>query len=206
MCFAALFDLLECKRRLMRLSNCFSYVLAAALVLPAGLQAADHTCNPGVPTPESYTHDFSKEADQLLTNIRTQAYAVKEDADGLGILSRFNDVSWERDSGRLARVREYVNAMGEDLCRLDQIRRVALPWQRQEIDRITPSVIELANSTQSAIKLLDHHEQNFWATNLPNDMDAIFNEANRIHNTTLREEQYAKGPSGSSPSSTSTGM
>lgn len=190
----------------MRLSNCFSYVLAVALVLPAGLQAADHACNPGAPTPESYTHDFAKEADQLLTSIRTQASAVKEDADGLGNLSRFNEVSWERDSGRLARVREHVNAMGETLCRLEQIRRVALPWQRQEIDRITPAVMELANTTQSAIKLLNHHEQNFWATNLPNDMDAIYNEANRIHSTAVQQYQYAKGPTGSSPSSTSTGM
>jgi hypothetical protein len=190
----------------MRLSKCFSYVLAVALVLPAGLLATDHNCNSGAPTPESYTHDFAKEANQLLSRIRSQAYAVKEDADGLGTLSRFNEVSWERDSGRLASIRQHVNAMGETLCRLQQIRRVALPWQRQEIDRITPAVVELVDSTQSAIKLLANHELNFWSTNLPNDMNDIYNEANRIHSTTLREYQYAKGPTGSGASSTSTGM
>lgn len=190
----------------MRLSQCFSYLLAVALVLPAGLQAADHACNPGAATPESYTHDFAKETDQLLTSMRIQAYAAKEDADGLGNLSRFNEVSWQRDSARLARIREHVNTIGETLCRLEQIRLVALPWQRQEIDRIAPAVTELADSTQSAIKLLNSHEHNFWATNLPDDMDAIYNEANRIHSTAVQQYQYAKGPTGSSPSSASTGM
>jgi hypothetical protein len=190
----------------MRLSKCFPYILAAALVLPAGLLAADHSCTSGAPTPESYTHDFAKEANQLLNSLRIQADAVKRDSAGVANLSRFDETDWESNSYDLARIREHVNAMGKTLCRLNQIRTAVLPWQRQEIDRITPALVELADSTTSAIKLLGKHEQNFWATNFPNEMQDIYNDANRIESSAVRESVYAKGPSGSGTNSTSTGM
>lgn len=190
----------------MRLSNCVSYVLAAALLLPVGLLAADSNCKPGPTTPESYTHDFSKEADQLLTNIKDQAATVKRDADGMASLSRYNEVDWEMSADRLATIRADVNAMGKSLCRLDEIRSAVLPWQRQEIDRIRPALVELADSTTSAIKLLDNHEKNFWATNFPNEMSYIYKDAGRIDSASVVQNVYAKGATGTSSSSTASGM
>jgi hypothetical protein len=189
----------------MGLSKCVSYILAAALFVPAGLLAADHNCNPAAPTPESYTHDFAKEADQLLTQVRSQAYDVKTDADGLATLSRFNEIDWRSNSERLNEIRDHVNAMGETLCRLDQIRSAVLPWQQQEIDRIRPALVELADSTESAIKLFNDHQETFWATNFPNEAADIYNEASRIHRTVMLQPVYAQGPTGSS-ASTPSGM
>jgi hypothetical protein len=208
MYFAALFDLLECKRRLMRLSNCVSYVLAAALLLPAGLLAADHNCTSGAPTPESYTHDFAKEADQLLTRVQHQAYRVRTDADGMANSSRFDELDWQTNADQLNNIKRHVDAMGKTLCRLDQIRSAVLPWQRKEIDRITPALVELADTTTSAIKTLSTHQQTFWATNFPNQMADIYKDANRIQNNVNLESLYAKSSTGpsSSSSSTSTGM
>jgi hypothetical protein len=190
----------------MRLSNCVSYVLAAALLLPAGLLAAGHNCNPGAPTPQSYNHNFAKEANQLLTNIKDQAAAVKKDAGGMALLSRFDEVDWEMNADRLTTIRADVNAMGKSLCRLNEIRSAVLPWQRQEIDRITPDLIELADSTTSAIKLLGKHERSFWATNFPNEMSYIYKDASRIESASVLRNEYAKGPTGTSSSSTSSGM
>jgi hypothetical protein len=179
--------------------------LAAALFLPAGLLAADHNCNPAALTPESYTHDFAKEADQLLTQVRTQAYEVKKDSDGLATLSRFNQVDWQSNSESLNDIREDVNAMGKTLCRLNQIRSAVLPWQQQEIDRIRPALVELADSTGEAIKLFNAHEETVWATDFPQEITDIHNEASRIHDTVRLQPVYAKGPTGSS-ASTPAGM
>ncbi|MFB3921076.1 MAG: hypothetical protein ACE145_05105 [Terriglobia bacterium] len=189
----------------MGLSKCVPTILAAALFLPAGLLAADHTCAPAAPTPESYTHDFVQEANKLLTQVRDQANDVKREADGLATLSRFNEIDWRDNSERINEIRDHVNAMGRDLCRLDQIRGAVSPWQQQEIDRIMPTLVELADSTESAIKVVNAHQTTFWATDYPNEAANIYNEASRIDNTVSLKPEYAKGPANST-ASTPSGM
>ena len=189
----------------MGLSKCVPSILAAALFLPVGLVAADHNCNPGAPTPESYTHDFVDEANQLLTQVRTQAYDVKTESDGLATLSRFNEIDWRDNGERINEIRDHVNAMGDTLCRLNQIRSAVAPWQQREIDRIMPAAVELADSTKSAIKLFNSHQTNFWATNFPNDAADIHNEASRIDSVAKPVAVYAKGSPGTS-ASTPSGM
>jgi len=176
----------------MRLSSCFSYVLAAVLVVPAGLMASQQPCQTSAPTALSKTWNFPKEATELLKDVRAKAYAVGSDAEGLASLSRFDDVSWERNSSHIERIRDEVNAMGKDLCRLQEIRPVALPWQQREIDRITPKLQDMATQTQNSIKLLNANEHTFWATNFPNDMAAIRTDATQIYRSVVREIQYAK--------------
>jgi len=176
----------------MRLSDCFSYLLAAVLVVPAGLMASQQPCQTSAPTALSKIWNFPKEATELLKEVRPKAYAAELDAEGLASLSRFNDVSWERNSGHIERIRDEVNAMGKDRCRLQEIRRVALPWQQREIDRITPRLKDMATQTQDAIRLLNTHEHTFWATKFPDDMAAIRTDATPIYRSIVREIQYAK--------------
>lgn len=176
----------------MRLSNCFSYVLAAVLVVPAGLMASQQPCQTSAPTAQSKTWNFPKEATGLLKDVRTKAYAAELDAEGLASLSRFDDVSWERNSSHIERIRDDVNAMGKDLCRLQEIRPVALPWQQREIDRITPRLQDMATQTRNAIKLLNAHEHTFWATDFPDDMATISKDAKRVYRSVVREIESAK--------------
>jgi hypothetical protein len=197
---------LELKRRLMRLSNCVSYVLAAALIVPAGLWASQQPCQASAPTALSKTWNFPKEATDLLNSVRFRADAAQRDSEGLARLSRYDQLDWEIYSNHLARIRNDVNKMGENLCRLQVIRRAALPWQQHEIDRITPTLKALAARTQAAIRLLDSHEQTLWATNFPNDMADIRADATQIHKSVASEVEYAKVQSSSGTSSTSSGM
>jgi len=190
----------------MRLSKCFSYVLAAAMIVPAGLWASQQSCQTSAPTALSNTWNFPKEATELLNSVRYRAYAVQRDSEGLARLSRSEELDWEIYSDNLTSIRHDVNKMGKDLCRLQVIRRAALPWQQHEIDRITPSLKALATRTQAAIELLNSHQQTFWATNFPNDMADIHADATRIHKSVNREVEYAKVQSSSSTSSTSSGM
>jgi hypothetical protein len=206
MYFAALFDLLEWKRRLMRLSKCLSYLLTAALIVPAGLWASQQPCQTSAPTALSKTWNFPKETTELLNSVRVKAYAVQRDSEGLARLSRYNQLDWAIYSDHLARIRNDVNKMGEDLCRLQVVRRAALPWQRHEIDRITPTLKALAARTQAAIELLSSHEQTFWATNFPTDLADIRADATQIHKSVANEVEYAKVQSSSGTSSTSSGM
>jgi hypothetical protein len=191
----------------MRLSKCLSYLLTAALIVPAGLWASQQPCQTSAPTALSKTWNFPKEATELLNKIHVQAYAAQRDAEGLATLSRFRQVSWQLESYHLERVKAHVDNMGKDLCRLQVIRRAALPWQQHEIDRITPMLRELASRTQDAIKQFNGHEQTYWATKLPNDWAVIRADAGQLNNSVLRQVEYAKlhsSPSGAS--STSSGM
>jgi hypothetical protein len=191
----------------MRLSKCLSFLLTAALVVPAGLWASTQPCQTSAPTALSNTWNFPKEASELLNRIQVQAYAAKEDAEGLTTLTRFHQVSWQLESDHLARVKAHVNNMGKDLCRLQVIRRATLPWQQHEIDRITPMLKELAARTQVAIDQFKGHEQTYWATNLPTDWSEITAEASQLNNSVMRQVEYAKlHTSPSSASATSSGM
>jgi hypothetical protein len=82
--------------------------------------------------------------------------------------------------------------MGKDLCRLQAIRRVALPWQQREISRITPRLQDMATQTSAAIRLLNNSQQSYWSTNLPNDLDTVYNDALQVNRSVIREIQEAR--------------
>jgi hypothetical protein len=189
----------------MRLSNCIYFALAAVLlVVPAGLFGSTTTCLPAAPTALSKTWNFPREATQLLNKIQYQAYQTKEDALGMSTRSRFNQDSWRFMSYHLSRVRAHVNAMGEELCRLQVIRRATLPWQQHEIDRIAPIVREMAARTRNAIKSLQGDQHAYWATNLPNDWSYISAEASNINKSVDNQIEFAKLRKLTMPSSSST--
>jgi hypothetical protein len=110
---------------------------------------------------------------------------------------------WVYVGDSLTAIRTDVNAMGKDLCRLEAIRRVALPWQQKEILRITPRLQDMAAQTGAAIKLLNNSQQSYWATNLPNDLTTIYNDAHQVHRSVIREIQEARTQRQLGPATTS---
>lgn len=192
----------------MRLSKSILLMLAAAfLAVPAGLFASQQACQATAPTALSKARDYPREATQLLNKIQYEAYETKEDALGMPTSSRFNQDNWQFESSQLERVKEHVDKIGKDVCRLQVIRQATLPWQQHEVDRITPVLRELAFRTQNALNQFNSHEATYWATRVPNDWAVIRAEAVKLDNTVLRQSEYAKlhtSPSGAN--SASSGM
>jgi len=148
--------------------------LLAALVLifsPA-LGAGTKSCPvPGPAVEESYTWNFSTEVTKLLHEIEHEAPHVSEIAATLDIFIRmpfmFSKVS---HAAELNNAKGHVNKIGDRLCRLHQVRRMAEPGQRKTMDELKVTFSALATDTERAIEFLNDRSR---PTNL---VDPVYGE------------------------------
>ena len=168
-------------------------LIAAVIGLSStGLFAASgKLCPTGPPTAASYTWNFPKEASGLLVQMKTDAMQVRNIADKLGGLDRepFENF-WQSDAILLQSARTRVNAMDGMLCRLETIRRVSAPWEKQAIGRIAPSVVELSDTTQAAIHYLNHNQEALMFPAYTDQAEVMYNKANRIVNFVDEYQKY----------------
>jgi hypothetical protein len=93
----------------------------------------------------------SEQVSKLLSEAKTLAFQVKEDASIMEGFTRMN-VSWESHAVAINQIREHVNALGRQVAKLTDARSAASPWQRAAIDRINPYLDELGGYTSAAIE------------------------------------------------------
>jgi hypothetical protein len=118
--------------------KCLLWSSAAMLLGSAALQGAVRSCPlPQPPTAESYQWDFPAEVTQTLGEIERDASRAWRNASNLQMLARFPD-SYSRatHAWELREAIESINRISERMCRLQEIRRVAEPWQRQSLERL----------------------------------------------------------------------
>ena len=168
-------------------------LIAAIIGLSStGLFAASATlCQTGPPTASSYTWNFPKEASGLLVQMKTDAMQVRDIADKLQAIDRESYESfWQYDATLLDSARTRVNAMDETLCRLETIRRVSAPWEKQAISRIAPSVLELSDATQAAIHYLNQNQETLMFPAYTDQAGVMYNKADRIVNFVDQYQKY----------------
>jgi hypothetical protein len=132
----------EEKRMLTKGTVCFS-TLASLLVtvisLSPVLQAAD-------------TSEDSKEVSELLSQAKTQAARLKDDAYQMQIFTQ-SQLSAETRATKINAIRDDVNAVVKTVGKLNDASNAASPWQKTAIDRINPLLREMADHTTS---MIDH--------------------------------------------------
>jgi hypothetical protein len=116
------------------------FFLAAFLAAPSTIQAAD--------APDS------EQVSSLLSEAKTMAFQMKEDAETMESYTRSN-VSWQSHATAINQIKEHVNAMGRQIAKLNNAKGSASPWQNTAIDRINPFLQELAGYTEAAIEHLN---------------------------------------------------
>ena len=62
----------------------------------------------------------SDQVSKLLSEAKTLAFQVKEDAETMESYSRSN-VTWERHAVAIAQIKEHVNALGRQVANLDEL-------------------------------------------------------------------------------------
>ncbi len=92
---------------------------------------------------------------QLLTDAKSQAYQLKEDAWLLESFTRGAATSAESHAAVLNQVREHANTLFKTLTKLEDSRGVASPWQVVAIDRISPLLKELSTNTTATINFIN---------------------------------------------------
>jgi predicted negative regulator of RcsB-dependent stress response len=178
----------------MRINFLYKGVLVAATlcVAPAALPASPRASRPGAGTVESSKGAFPIDASNLLQQVQMDALSVRNDADQLKARLRDgfrND--WESDSELLESVRARVNEMDKLLSQLRANRSKALPWQQQAIDRITPTVVNLTDTTEAAIASLNDNRGHIYSSDLDGLTGDIYNRASQIDRAVANFEEYA---------------
>jgi hypothetical protein len=103
------------------------------------------------PTVKAADVPDSEQVSKLLSEAKTLAFQLKEDAETMESYSRSN-VTWESHAVTIAQIKEHVNALGRQVAKLKDARNTASPWQKTAIDRINPFLDELSGYTEAVIE------------------------------------------------------
>jgi hypothetical protein len=96
----------------------------------------------------------SEQVSKLLSDAKTMAFQLKEDASMMESFTRMN-VSWEAHADAITVIKNHVNEMGKIETKLAAARPGAAPWQKTAIDRIAPFIDELGGYTSAVIEHLN---------------------------------------------------
>jgi len=121
--------------------------MGTSAILVAGFLTASSIAN-ATDVPDS------EQVSKLLSEARTLAFQVKEDAVTMESYTRMN-VSWESHAAAINQIREHVNALGRQVTKLNGAKGAASPWQKIAIDRINPYLDELGGYTAAVIDHLN---------------------------------------------------
>ena len=96
----------------------------------------------------------SQEVSKLLSEAKTQAIQLKDDASDMESFPMSN-LSWETHANKLMEIKEHVNNLSKTISKLNNERGAASSWQKQAIDRVNPVLRELVANTESIIEHLN---------------------------------------------------
>jgi hypothetical protein len=96
----------------------------------------------------------SEQVSKLLSEAKTQAFQLKEDAVTMESFTRMN-VSHETQAAAINQIRDHVNALVRQAAKLQDAESLASPWQKQSIVRILPFLDELEGYTSAVIEHLN---------------------------------------------------
>jgi hypothetical protein len=122
---------------------------------------------------------FHMEASQLLRQVQWNAADLAREA---AVLESFAN-------GRITRVthsfhanlvRGHINTIGKQLSRLQEIRHVSAPWQREAIDAVVPIAANVATETEAAIRHLNDSSKPLWLADYTDRLHAIYDHSDRV--------------------------
>jgi hypothetical protein len=132
------------KRNSIACAGAFALMLTGFLVPSSPVRAA---VNPAVnPDPEQVS--------KLLSEARTMAFQLKEDAVAMETYTRMN-ASWESHAAAINLIKEHINILGKQAGKLKAAEEFASPWQKAAIDRINPYLDEMVGYTTAVIERLN---------------------------------------------------
>lgn len=158
-------------------------VWMAGMMAAGSLFAAPATASaPRQTSVQAEDWNYQQEASQLLKQIQDHANALSSDADVLSIYAR-GSISRQSHAEQMNLVKDRINAIGKPLIRLQAIRHVAAPWQRQAIDSVVPIAVSLAAQTEAAILHLNETGKPLWAPEYTDLIRSISDRSDQVKQT-----------------------
>jgi hypothetical protein len=143
------------------------------------------------PSTASTAH-LSGRATTLLAEIQTEAAALRPRAETLATFAWNPRMSWQSHAFYLERVKGHINAVGERLAELQQIRGSVLPWQQEAISRVTSHAAQVAASTQAAIVYLGENQGRLFVPDYRDHLTTIADRSEDMHQTVSKFLNYDK--------------
>jgi len=120
----------------------------------------------------------SEQVAKLLSEAKTMAFQLKEDAVAMEGYTRMN-VSWESHAVAINQIKDHVNALVKQEAKLKDAKN-ASPWQKAAIERIVPYLDELEGYTSAVIERITEQPKSLFT-----DEYKDFLEANADYATDL---------------------
>jgi hypothetical protein len=135
---------------------------------------------------------LSGRASTLLAQIQEEAAGLRLQAETLGTFARSPQHSWQSHAFYLDRVKGHINAVGELIAELQQIRRTALPWQQQAITEVTSHAAQVAASTQAAMVHLRENQNRLFVSEYRDHLATIAGRSGDMKQTVDKFLDYEK--------------
>lgn len=113
----------------------------------------------------------SEAVSKLLSEAKTMAFQLKEDAVTMESFSRMN-VSWETHAVAINQIRDHVNALGRHQEKLMEAKENASEWQRIAINRIEPFLDELEGYTSAVIEKINANPKQLFTPQYKDYLEA----------------------------------
>lgn len=134
------------------------------VLLPAGFLLAFSAVN-AAEVPDS------EQVSKLLSEAKTMAFQVKEDAVAMESFTRM-DVSWQTHAAAINQIKDHVNALGRQVAKLQEAKPEASPWQKAAIDRIVPFLDELGGYTYAVIEHINEQPKRLFTPEYKDFLEA----------------------------------
>ena len=141
------------------------------------------------PEPPAY---LSGRASTLLAEIRKETAELRPHADTLRTFAWNPQYSWQSHAFYLDRVKGHINAVGERIAELQQIRHAVLPWQQQAIAAVTTHAVQVAASTQAAIVHLRENQNRLFVSEYRDHLTTIADCSGNMKQTVDKFLDYEK--------------
>lgn len=167
-------------------------LVLAGLLMPAGMLLGAETHQPAAVTSSSANWYDVEQASNKFNRINTLALKVRKD---VGILQvEGNELNWQDQAARLARAKNQINTIGDNLEQLNQMKNKLLPWQQSLLNKITPSIHEMVYQTDAALNKLSAHENHTYLSlsQYPQNINQIYDHSNQVAQTINTVTQYAR--------------
>src|ERR1700752_1033392 len=165
--------------------------IMAALAVVAVLATGSVFGSPPSASPESSAY-LSQRASTLLADIQKETGELSTNAETLGTFARTPQYSWQSHAFYLERVKGHINAVGQRIAELQQIRDSVLPWQQQAISEVTSHAAQVAASTQAAVVHLRENQNRLFVSEYREHLTAIADRSSDMKQTVGKFLNYEK--------------
>jgi signal transduction histidine kinase len=182
---------MEASKMQLNLKRMITALAAVALVGTGSVLASPPTPLPAAPGDHCAAY-LSGRASTLLGEIQEQAAGMQVHAETLGNFAWNPQYSWQSHAFYLDGVKGHINAVGERISEVQQIRNAVLPWQQQAIDQVAAHAAQVAASTEAAIAHLRENQDRLFVSEYRDHLTTIANSSEDMKQTVDKFLDYDK--------------